>query len=444
MRMEDAHRNLCETVTDGAVTSAVDQSVDPAEVLAAEAERFRRALADSRSTIIVRLFDYLLARGDDHRAPKEIEIAVAVFGKEATFDTAQDSIARVHVHRLRKRLDDFYASSAGPRLVIPNGEYRILLAEGSPAKPSHAMSSRRPLARRTGETPWLPILAFFAALVALPWAVALLRRDGSPRPDVAGSPLWRPIAALSQKPLIVAGDYYLFAETENEKDVQRLIMQPAIRSRRDLGSYSVQHPEAFFRYYDQDIHNVPAATTTSLWSLLSLMSGLRPDTAIRPDLIVSSRLSEQHLRTRDLIYVGRLSALGTLSDQMSYASGFKLGNSPNELIDVVSAKRYVAGATAASGGKEDRQYSRDYGYIASFPNPFGRRVVIIAGLGDAGVSRMIDLVANKRQLDQITGRNGDAAAFEALYQVKALGNMTVSSSLLISRALKGGNDRNSR
>jgi hypothetical protein len=175
---------------------------------------------------------------------------------------------------------------------------------------------------------------------------------------------------------------------------------------------------------------------------LSLASGLWPDAAAKPDLIVSSRLSEQQLRTRDVIYVGRLSALGALANPMLYASGFKPGKSPDELIDAVSAKRYVAGngVTGRTDANTEPADRTDYGYIASFPNPLGRRIIIIAGLGDAGVSRMMDLVTDRKQLGQLAESNGKAASFEALYEVKTIGTMAVGSSLLISRAIKSGND----
>lgn len=442
--MNNARHEPCETVTDSTVASGAE-APGPAEALAREADRFRAVLAESRSTIIVRLFDYLLSRRNDERAPKEIEIAIAVFGKDSSFDTAQDSIARVHAHRLRRRMEDFYADSAGPRLVMPNGEYRITLAEGNAAKSGPVISSRWSVRRHVGEARWWSILALFAVVMALPWTAALFRQEHMRRPDVADSVLWGSIAASHQQPLIVAGDHYLFAESDNEKDVQRLIMQPGIRSRRDLGSYSIQHPEDFLRYYDQDVHNVPAAAAAAIWSFLPLASGLWPDAAVKPDLIVSSRLSEQQLRTRDVIYVGRLSGLGVLSNPLFYASGFKPGGSPDELIDTTSAKRYGAGTGAASaaGANPERPYSTDYGYIASFPNPFGHRIIIIAGLGDAGVSKMMDLVADKQQLDQLASSNGKASSFEALYEVRATGTMAVGSSLLISRGIKTGKYRDS-
>lgn len=77
-----------------------------------------------------RLFDYLLERSLAAEVPKEMEIALQVFGKKASFDVSQDSVVRVYVHKLRRRLDDFYGRIGRPplcRIVIPRGEYRLAI-----------------------------------------------------------------------------------------------------------------------------------------------------------------------------------------------------------------------------------------------------------------------------------------------------------------------------
>jgi len=57
------------------------------------------------------LFDYLAEKSLAGQSPKEIAIAIDVFAKTADFDVSQDAPVRVYIHKLRKALDDFYASS---------------------------------------------------------------------------------------------------------------------------------------------------------------------------------------------------------------------------------------------------------------------------------------------------------------------------------------------
>lgn len=57
---------------------------------------------------------------------KEYNIAVEALGRDASFDQKRDSIVRVEVHRLRKRLSDYYhglGSEHSVYIAIPSGQY---------------------------------------------------------------------------------------------------------------------------------------------------------------------------------------------------------------------------------------------------------------------------------------------------------------------------------
>src|SRR5580692_12833655 len=105
--------------------------VDPsAAALSEEAERVQSSgvLGEAR---LRQLFDYLVESSLAGQSPKEIAIAIDVFGKGADFDVSQDALVRVYIHKLRKTLDGFYASpngDGGVVLHIPRGEYRLKVA----------------------------------------------------------------------------------------------------------------------------------------------------------------------------------------------------------------------------------------------------------------------------------------------------------------------------
>ncbi|MGH8260877.1 MAG: hypothetical protein ACREUG_14450, partial [Steroidobacteraceae bacterium] len=121
--------------------------------LHAHAERIRASGVLGRSRLIRHLFDFLVDCSLTDRAPKEIEVAIDVFGKDARFDVSQDAMVRVYIHKLRRKLEEFYT---GPgrgdpqRLAIPKGAYRFVIEpvpvpveapEAQPAPPQR--SSRR-------------------------------------------------------------------------------------------------------------------------------------------------------------------------------------------------------------------------------------------------------------------------------------------------------------
>src|SRR5215471_1282178 len=101
-----------------------------AELLRAHATRIRASGILGRSPLMQRLFDFLLECSLANRAPKEIEVAMDAFGKGTDFDVSQDAMVRVYVHKLRRKLEDFYArpgTDDAAHLAIPKGEYRFVV-----------------------------------------------------------------------------------------------------------------------------------------------------------------------------------------------------------------------------------------------------------------------------------------------------------------------------
>jgi len=100
------------------------------EQLQAHAERIRASGALGRSDLLLRLFNFFVDCALAGRVPKEIEVALDVFGKRADFDVAQDAMVRVYIHKLRRKLDEYYAGPGKDdeeRLIIPKGQYRFIL-----------------------------------------------------------------------------------------------------------------------------------------------------------------------------------------------------------------------------------------------------------------------------------------------------------------------------
>src|SRR3954451_23005924 len=76
------------------------------------------------------LFDFLAERGSEGEPATQADIAETVFGQPQT--EVDDATARVYIHRLRKRLEQFYRGhdEAAARLVIPAGAYALRFGHG--------------------------------------------------------------------------------------------------------------------------------------------------------------------------------------------------------------------------------------------------------------------------------------------------------------------------
>jgi hypothetical protein len=409
--------------------------------IAAAAARFRTALlGETRSATLVQLFDYLLDRSADARAPKEIEIAMAVFGKSGTFDTSKNSMVRGHMHRLRQRLDGFNQERSGSRLKIPKGEYRVVLSDRPEDMAEDMRPFSEPASSPAGTRVWRA-MAVAAVASTLFWAA--LFPSGQVRhipPSLGQTAFWEPIAEHERLPVIAAGDFFLVVQSGPESKVQRLVVHPMIRSGRELDNYLATHPDQYGELHDRDLHRVPAVVATGAAAILPLVSAMRSDQGI-PDIIPVSQLAQERVASSNIIYIEHFPQLGMLRSPVLQMSGFAPGERFDEMKDIASGKVFKAYPAASADAPNAappavQSYGYDYGYIASYPGPSGNRILVISGIEDAALSQMIKLVSDKRQLDLLAQRTRGANAFEALYQVRTVGGLIFDTNMLIVRSLK--------
>jgi Malectin domain len=81
-----------------------------------------------RSPMLAQLLRYVCAKYFEGGAGsiKEYSIAVDVLGRSSDFDPKKDSVIRVQFHRLREKLNEYYATQGADhaiRIVIPHGHY---------------------------------------------------------------------------------------------------------------------------------------------------------------------------------------------------------------------------------------------------------------------------------------------------------------------------------
>ena len=240
------------------------------EEIANAAERVIAAGALGRSPVLKRLFDFLLERSLEGAAPKEAEVALAVFGDMVRFNAPQDASVRVYVHRLRQKLAEYYAGAGRQdpvKLEILKGEYRLVSRDVAAAPP------RAPRA-----PPWLvrraPWIAGVVLLIAANLAAWLIWGGGADRElarERRAEP-WSALMANRRPTLVVLGDYYIFGDIDRSKRVDRLLREYAINSPLDLDDYRMAHPDVEQRYVDLDLYYLPVAAASVLKELAPVIA----------------------------------------------------------------------------------------------------------------------------------------------------------------------------
>lgn len=408
----------------------VSDPLEPVAGLAEEGARVRQALVSKRSDTLLRLFDFLLKRSVEGQRPKEYEIAQAVFGDTSV--VSDGATVRVCVHRLRRKLDDYYADRPGPRLVIARGEYRL------------SWVSEAPVAKSGGSAPTMPgwrggrirarIVAGAVILGALVSAtVVTLLGPASVPANVPVGFLWALIGGPGRSATVAIGDYYLVTETRADGQPVRLLRDPWIRSREDFDVYRMRHPETTERVGERDLRYVSSSAAIALRDVMLGMATVRQG-AGKPGLALASALTTANLKSDDIVYIGAFEGLSPLlRHPLFQASGFKIGASYDELIDEASGQRFVSDGAMLADGRIAR---RDYGYIASLPGPSGNHILFVSGMRDPAVLQMAELVRDMGRLAALHKRlNGHEQAFEALFRVRTLGSTNLGSQLVIVRPL---------
>ena len=406
----------------------------------AEIARVRESGVLGGSGRLLELFEFLAQRSAEGRPPKEAEIALAVFGKTGPDSMRDDPVARVYIHRLRKRLDDFYLRHGMPngvRLDIPKGDYRIACLGGD-AKDTNIAAGTQTEPELVSEAPpqrkmrWGLIAAGLAVLAIggniAAWSV-FANRPAAESKQLAESGMWAEIAKSNRPLLIVVGDYYMFGEYEDRTKLKRLIRDFAINSKEDLANSQWSNPKDFDRYSDVALQYLPASAAFALADLAPLIREGR-----KVQVTLSSNMPLDRLKTDDIIYVGLLSGLGPLRDPVFSTSRFALGKSYDQIIDVKAGRAYNSEAFLAA--PSDEMY-RDYGFFSSFAGPTGNRIVILSGSRDTAVMGVAEAVTQMDRLARVEKKTPKEGDFEALFEVKGQKHMNLEASVLAAYPING-------
>ena len=449
------------------------------ELLREQARKIEKSGALGRSRSYARLLEFLIDSSQVGRVPKELEIAMSVFGKGADFDPSQDSMVRVYAHNLRQKLEHFYATDgrAEPRrLVLARGEYRVSLSpassaangetaaptaqaiaqappqpapvaqvDASPAPrastspPSAPDPGRAAAARRGFLGPRVAAAAFaLLALGALAgfFAAGALRPAPSSAQAVAASPIWAGVLTDDMPILVVIGDYYIFGEVDkHDGDIKRLIRDFTVNSSKDLDELVMSHPDMLGRYMDLDLTYLPRGSALGLLNVLRVLY-----TTNKPVRVMSmSELSIADLKSNHVVYIGYLSALDKLEDFVFASSSLTIGSTYDELRNIETGETY----TSEAGMPETHRSYRDYGFISTFPGPNGNQFVIIAGTRDPGMVEAAHVLSDPTLIKSLEAARPDKTgsgppAFEMLYEVAGTARTNLDAMLVHSAKLDQG------
>jgi hypothetical protein len=383
---------------------------------AREVERVRESGLVGRSGRLRELFDFLAARGPDADPASQAEIAETVFGHGRA--EADDATARVYIHRLRKRLEQFYEreGAASGRLVLPAGTYALHFEWDE--------TERQPKARARllrWLVPVLLVLALAAAFIA-----GRSLTGGGDEPEA--NAIWQPFVESERPIMIAVGDYYIFGEIDPLRPEEgRLIRDFSIDSPTDLARAQESNPERYGATQDMGLNYLPFSSAYALRALMPVLAQHPRPVGVMP----ASEVTSGTFRDYNVVYIGLISGMGLIEDVNFMTSGFAVGESYDELVDIESGRRYVSGeARSLASGR----YYRDYGYLARFREPGGAVVAVLAAERDTGLRGLAPLAVSGGLPEGLEELTGAGAPFEALYEITGQQGADLDEEIVVARS----------
>jgi hypothetical protein len=377
----------------------------------------------SHSKIYQTFLKYLVDAAQQGKDVKETTIAIEVFGKDSSFNPAEDTIVRSHTYALRKKLESYYFQEGKDdkfRLNIPKGHYAVKFVPSSdigynPRNIVLLIKSR-----------WKECL--IAVLIS--FVMVLLLHDRSAgklikqyRIVTQDDPFWKEYMHSDLPILIIIGDHFFFNDYIDKYGQTLTLRDNRINSSEDFQLlYPLYHltqaPEPYFPYH-------------SIWSLPPILSMLY-SAKKNPILRKASEISPQMLDEYNIIYLGSIKTLYNLKHTL-LKSHFQYHIAPHKISytspDSGSVRLFET-SLHSEGPNEDLVLA------LKLPGPVNNPIFIIASYHSLGAPEIAHFLINhnlrtdlEKKFKKKCGRV--PPFFEVLFKVSGIDKTAYSTEIMI-------------
>jgi hypothetical protein len=405
-----------------------------------------------------KLLRYLAERALRGETPKETEIAIDVFGRDASFNSAEESRVRVGIRALRGRLRDYYEEAGQHddfQFVIPKGGYRlncvpreaapepdeVSTAEtevpGAAATAEVEAASAEPRNARTAHR-WLRAWSITASAlllvsVSINTYLWMSRTKLSLEPEaaeLARTPFWSGIIDSDRPLMLVLGDGFMYTNVDPLTGRTQFIRDRAINSSEELRIFLAANPSIAQGRGQRYTSMLQKGTTLGMVNVLRLVShrGRQVEVRFRDDLQV------EDLQKYDIVYIGPLSRLGLLAGHYELQSRYRYEPKTAGVRDVVTGKSFVPEG-------EVTEKHTEYALAARFIGPGGHRILLLTPGGrNSGMLLTMRSFTSVERLHEIgrrliTAHQPPPDSFETLLSLTSFGQTDVVAEILDVHAL---------
>lgn len=382
-----------------------------------------------------RLLRYLVERALAGEVPKEFEIAIDVFGKDASFNGAEDSVVRVAVRSLRQRLREYYAGAGRDdalHFAIPKGGYRLEALPRAVALPQPPVAERQPRSRALVVGTVLGVLALGASLLTnVYFWLRAPRTDESPaRARLVDSAVWADLHTSDRRLTLVLGDTFMFTQLDPATGRTLTVRDTSINSSEELRAFLASNPSLAADRGQRYVSYFTRSAVLGMTSVLRMLD--RPGRQV--EVRVLEELQAEDIQEHDIVYVGPFARLGPLIGHYLQQLRYDYDAQHGSLTDTLSHQSYLP------AGELSHQRT-DYGLIAKFQGPSGNHIMVFASVArNVGLQQIVSTLTSVDGLAAFESKWRDRYAevpssFEALVAVTGFRRTDLAAEVVDVNAL---------
>jgi len=383
------------------------------------------------SRVYASYLDYLVETTNQQRSLKEVTIAIEFFGKDSTFNPAEDTIVRAHTYTLRKKLENYYLNEGKDdeyRLRIPKGHY-----EARFVKVTEEIEHSKKLLKGLKKRCYLFVIALLVCLTAILWFKnrAALNQLRKYQFVELNDPIWKDYLHSELPILVVVGDHFFFDEYNPKYKQIVSIRDGKINSVEDLEALKTRYPDDSVRPTDE-----PYFPYHSIWSLPPILNMLFAVDQ-KPLMRKSSSISPQILGEYNIIFVGSIKTLYILRHTLAN-SHFSFEILPHKITYTPpdSAEPQIFRTSLHSAGPNE-----DLVLALKLPGPTNNSIFIIASYHSLGAPEVVSYLTQTStrtvMKQRFTEKYGAMPQFfEILFRVTGIDKTAYNTDMLVFNAIE--------
>jgi len=374
--------------------------------------------------IYKKLLKFIVKASSKGIAPKEVVIAQDVFEKGKEFNAAEDTTVRVHMHNLRKMLEQYYQSegqSESINLCIPKGHYLVEFIDVKNDR-NHFLKNKNKL---------IINILLFLLIAAIGYILVdkfyLSKGKNYSHTITKDDAIWGKFFNNAYPTSIVIGDFLVFHEFNNQLNRPRRIQDYEINNSEELDSYIKNNPMKNIESWP--LGELPHNSIYNIADLQPVLYSLNQ----KYEINFTSEIDINFIKNRNIIYVGEFKNLRSLSDLIAKLP-VKYETLPWWHGTLTYPIKDSLVTLTTSHDWNVNRYVVDLAMVAKLPGQSKENYLFFMGFGYNAQINIVQLFCNKTSLEnlhkQIISINGSIPEyFTMVFEVTGFDRASTNAEL---------------